>query len=269
MDCHYFTGACYRALQTRLPNARIVDSVDLVNWQRAVKSQAELEYMRKAGRIIERVFDRVMEVIKPGVRQCDVVAEIYRTATRGTDEAGGDYTAAVPLIGAGSDAAAPHLTWSDKPFRSDEGVMFELAGCHRRYHAPLSRTIFLGNPPPRFVDASSAVVEGIEAGLAVARPGKRCEDIALALYRSIESHGYRKDSRTGYSIGVGYPPDWGERTMSLRPGDMTELVPGMVFHFMPALWVGDWGMAITESIVITENGNECLANYPRRLLTVS
>ena len=54
--------------------------------------------------------------------------------------------------------------------------------------------------------------------------------------------------------------------MSLRPGDRTELTPGMTFHFMTGLWLEDMGLEITESILITETGVECLANFPRKLV---
>jgi ectoine hydrolase len=269
MESYYFTARAFRALEHHLPNARLKDSHDLINWQRAVKTPSEISYMREAARIVERIYGRIAEVLRPGVRQCDVVAEIYSTATRGTETAGGDYAAVVPLIGAGSDAGAPHLTWSDKLFRPNEPVFFELAGCYRHYHAPLSRTFYLGAPSRKIQEAADAVLEGIEAGLSQARAGNRCEDIAIALYQSIEARGYHKPGRTGYSIGLGYPPDWGEHTMSLRRGDGTVLVPGMAFHFMPGLWLNDWGMVITESIVITERGYECLANFPRTLLPVS
>ncbi|HEY9549345.1 MAG TPA: ectoine hydrolase DoeA, partial [Kiloniellaceae bacterium] len=67
------------------------------------------------------------------------------------------------------------------------------------------------------------------------------------------------------SIGLSYPPDWGERTMSLRGGDVTELQPGMTFHFMTGLWLDDWGFETTESIVITDNGPRCLASVPRKI----
>jgi len=53
--------------------------------------------------------------------------------------------------------------------------------------------------------------------------------------------------------------------MSLRPGDKTVLEPGMTFHFMPGLWLDDWGLEITESILITENGVETFCNTPRKL----
>ncbi len=171
----------------------------------------------------------------------------------------------MPLIPSGSDAAAPHLTWDDKPFKTGEGTFFEIAGCYKRYHCPLSRTVFLGKPTQTFLDAEKAILEGMEAGLAKARAGNACEDIANAFFAVLKRYGIVKDNRTGYPIGLSYPPDWGERTMSLRPGDRTELRPGMTFHFMTGLWMEDWGFEITESIAITDGAPELLANVPRQL----
>ena len=84
---------------------------------------------------------------------------------------GGDYPAIVPLLPSGEDASAPHLTWDDKPMQVGEGTFFEIAGCYNRYHAPLSRTVFLGKPTQAFLDAEKATLEGMEAGLAAAKPG--------------------------------------------------------------------------------------------------
>lgn len=265
MDNYWFSAAAYASLQTHLPNARFADATGLVNWQRAVKSARELEYMRLAARIVEAMHTRILETITPGMRKCDLVAEIYDAAIRGVDGFGGDYPAIVPLLPSGMDATSPHLTWDDRPMRAGEGTFFEIAGCYRRYHCPLSRTVFLGTPPAAFTEAEKAVLEGLEAGLAAAKPGNLCEDIANAFFAVLKRYGIVKDSRTGYPIGLSYPPDWGERTMSLRPGDRTELRPGMTFHFMPGLWLEDMGLEITESIVITETGVECLANVPRKV----
>ena len=72
--------------------------------------------------------------------------------------------------------------------------------------------------------------------------------------------------RCGYPIGLSYPPDWGERTISFRPTDESILKPGMTFHFMPGIWMDDWGLEITESLLIRDEGPaEPLANYPREL----
>ncbi len=265
MDNYYFSAAAYASLTLNLPNARFVNATALVNWCRAVKSDRELDYMRQAGRIVEAMHARIYDVVEPGMRKCDLVAEIYDAAIRGADGHGGDYPAIVPLLPSGPDAAAPHLTWDDRPMETGQGTFFEIAGCYRRYHTPLSRTVFLGKPPQYYLDADKAVQEGMEAGLAVARAGNCCEDIAIAFFDVLARWGITKDSRTGYSIGLSYPPDWGERTMSLRRGDRTELEPGMTLHFMTGLWMDAWGMETTESIVITDGAPELLANVPRQL----
>jgi len=265
MDNYWFSAAAFATLQKHLPNARFIDATGLVNWQRAVKSPQELDYMRVAGRIVSAMHRRIVETIEPGMRKCDLVAEIYDAGTRGVDGFGGDYPAIVPLLPSGSDAAAPHLTWDDKPMKTGEGTFFEIAGCYKRYHCPLSRTVFLGKPTETFLDAEKAVLEGMEAGLEAARPGNTCGDIADAFFAVLAKRGIVKDNRTGYPIGLSYPPDWGERTSSLRPGDRTELRPGMTYHFMTGLWMEDWGMEITESIAITEGAPELLADVPRQL----
>ena len=256
MDNYWFSAAAFASLQSNLPNARFVDATGLVNWQRAVKSEQELAYMRVAARFVERMHKRIAEKAEPGLRKCDLVAEIYDAGLRYDAEigAGGDYPAIVPLLPSGADAAAPHLTWNDAPMEAGEGTFFEISGVFHRYHCPLSRTLFLGKPPDRFLDAEKAVLEGMEAGLEKARAGNLCEDIANAFFAVLKKYGIVKDSRTGYPIGLSYPPDWGERTMSLRPGDKTELQENMTFHFMTGLWMETWGLEITESIVIGATG---------------
>ena len=267
MDNYWFSARGYRALAAGLPEEP-VDVTGLVNWLRGVKSPAEIDRMRKAARIVERMHERIVEKVEPGIRKCDLVAEIYDASLRYDEDwgFGGDYPAIVPLLPSGPDAAAPHLTWDDKPMNPGEGTFFEIAGCFRRYHCPLSRTVFLGKPTQQFLDAEKAVLEGMEAGLEAAKAGNVCEDIAVAFFDVLQKYEIIKDNRCGYPIGLSYPPDWGERTCSLRPGDMTELVPGMTFHFMTGLWMENFGFEITESILIGENGPECLANVPRKLI---
>jgi ectoine hydrolase len=146
MDNYWFSAAAFASLVKHLPNARFVDVTALVNWQRAVKSDTEIKYMRNAARIVEAMHQRIFDKIEVGMRKCDLVAEIYDAGTRGVDgpdgKIGGDYPAIVPLLPSGVDASAPHLTWDDRPMKSGEGTFFEIAGCYNRYHVPLSRTVF-------------------------------------------------------------------------------------------------------------------------------
>ncbi len=266
LDNYYYSAKAHIALTSELPEATVIDATALVNWQRAVKSDEEITLMRKAARISEFVTDGVLERVEPGLRKNELVAQIYHDAITGVGDDWGDYAAIVPLLPSGSDAAAPHLTWNGDVFKSGECTFFELSGCYRRYHAPFCRSVFLGQPPDHLKRAEEALVEGLEAGLEAARPGNRASDIAKALAAPLERAGIERGARCGYPIGLSYPPDWGERTISLRDEDNTILEAGMTFHFMPGLWMDDWGLAITESILIRESGPaECLCQRPRKM----
>lgn len=265
LDNYYYSAAAHTALLRNLPDADLVDATGLVNWLRAVKSPAEIDRMRRAAGIVGAMHNRILEVAEPGLPKHHLVAEILRSSVLGTPDAWGDYPAIVPLTPSGMDATAPHLTWDDKPMQEGEATFFEIAGVVRRYHCPQSRTLFLGSMPAHYAEAEKAVLEATDAGLDKAKPGNTCEDIANAFNATLNRLGFQKDSRCGYAIGLSYPPDWGERTMSFRRGDLTPLEPGMTFHFMPALWLDDGGIEITEPILITETGVECLSTLPRKV----
>lgn len=265
MDAYFFTPRAYEALRARAPRVAFTDAHELVNWVRAVKSPAEIETMRAAARIAESVMRTGIDAIEPGVRQCDAVAAIYAAQARGTLEAGGDYPAIVPMLPTGEGTSTPHLTWSDRPFVTGEATILELAGCRRRYHCPIARTVFLGEPPRKLAETAAITVEGLDVALDAVRPGATCEQVETAWRQHIARHGLEKSSRIGYSVGLGYPPDWGEHTMSLRQGDMTPLEAGMAFHMIPGMWMDGWGFEASETFVVTESGAECLCSFPREL----
>lgn len=266
MENYYYSAKAHAVLVEELPQATFVDATALVNWQRLVKSADEIAFIRKAARITDKVVRLALEKAEPGLRKNDLVADIFHAGITGVDDDWGDYPAIVPLTPSGLDATAAHLTWDGTPMRAGEATFFELSGCYRRYHAPLSRTIFLGKPPQAMLDAEQAQLEGIAAGLEAAKPGNRTCDIANAFLAVLEKHGIQREGRCGYPIGLSYPPDWGERSASIRSEDTTVLEPGMTFHFMPALWMETWGLETTETILISETGPaETLCNVERKL----
>ena len=265
-DAHYFSMRAGDALRNDLPNARFRDCEHLVNWVRIVKSDAEIARMREAARLVEAAMRVAIDRIAPGVRQCDAVADIYHAQIAGTPEYGGDYTALCPLLPTGAGTATPHLTWTDAPFRTGEATIIELAGSRQGYHCPMARTVHLGKPPQRLADAAAIIVEGLHAALAAARPGATCEQVEAAWRGVIARHGIVKDSRIGYSIGIGYPPDWGEQTASLRPGDKTVLQPNMTFHCIPGVWQDGWGIEISAAFRVADGGAERFSNFPEDLV---
>jgi Xaa-Pro dipeptidase len=263
MDQFYFTAQAYVELQKSLPNAKFANGNALVNWVRVVKSPAELEMMRRAGQIAVQVMDAAKNSIKVGVRECDAASKIVAAQYAGTSEYGGDYPAIVPLMMAGEATKTPHLTWSDKTFKKDEAVLLELTGAYKHYHAPIARTIFLGeNPPQLMKDTAEVVMDGLRKTLEWIKPGVTAEGIEAKWREAISHSKVVKESRLGYSIGVNYPPDWGEHTISLRPGDKTVIEPNMALHLIPGIWYDDVGFEIDASIYVTEDGYKSFYDYP-------
>ena len=266
MDAHFFTARCYAELAAGLADATFSDASLLVNWVRLVKSPREIAYMRQAGVIAENAMNVAIEAIAPGVRQCDVAAAIYAATVGGTAEFGGDMPEA-PWMPSGERTAAPHLTWTDEPYRAGEATNIELSGCRHRYTAALARTVILGEPPPQLAAMVPVVVEGLNAALDRARAGVTCHEVEAAWRGVASAHGIEKASRIGYAIGIGYPgPSWNERTASLQAGDPTVLEPNMTLHMIIGMWLDDGGFEISETFRVTENGApEVFSHVPRQV----
>jgi ectoine hydrolase len=264
-DSHFFSARGFLALQAGLSGVRLEDSRELVNWVRVVKSDYELQHMRVAGSIAQRAMEVALEAVVVGRRQSDAVADIVAAQTRGTEEHGGDYPAIVPMLPTGDGSGTPHLTWTDQRFRSGEATVIELAGVYRRYHAPVARTIMLGAPPQRLATTAAVVRDGMATVLGQLRPGRTVREVHAAWDAVITAQGLTKASRIGYSIGLGFPPDWGERTVSLRGDDHTTLAPGMCFHVILGIWMDGWGYELSEPVAITGDGVERLTNLTQNL----
>ena len=265
MDSHYFTAFCYEKLKQGLPNANIKDSKRLVNWVRLIKSDAEINLMKGAAKISENAMNVEMNSINPGVIQCDAVAEIQRALFRGTPEIGGEYASIAVLLPTGKGTSASHLTATDEKFVKGEATVVELSGVTKRYHCPMALTVHLGKPEQKKIDAMKATNEALNEGISVAKPGNTADDVAQKFWGVLDKYNIKKESRTGYSIGIGYPPDWGEHTLNIYKGDKTILKPNVCFHMIAVMQFGDWGVEASESVRITDKGSELFCNFPKDL----
>jgi ectoine hydrolase len=266
-DDYYYTAKWDAILKHGLPNARFEDAFLLVNRCRMKKSAKELEYMHQAGQIAAAAQNAAFEKCEPGVRQCDVMAELYRVTTAGLPGFGGTFPCKPPNAMVSELCSAPHLSWTDDPLVPGDIFYIEMGGVRHRYHSPLSRCIYLGKPTERMDKVAKVIAEGLEAVLDKVKPGVLCEELADAWKTVTARHGIEKDSRIGYPVGIGYPPTWGELTASIRAGDKTVLEENMTFHCIPAIWLDIYGIVISESFAVGKNGAECFADYPRILFS--
>ena len=265
MDSHYFTAYCYETIKKGLPNAKFKDAERLVNWVRVVKSNEEIKLIQSAARIVESGMKTAFRSINPGVRQCDAVADIQKALFNGTKEFGGDYPSIATLLPTGKGTSASHLTHTDEKFVSGEATIIEIAGAYKRYHCPMARTVLLGEKDQKKIDTMKATNEALDAGISATKPGNTIDDVAQKFWGVLDKYKIKKDSRTGYSIGIGYPPDWGEQTFNILKGDKTILQPNVTFHMIAVMQFGDWGVEASEAVRVTENGSELFCNLSREL----
>ena len=261
MDSHYFTAFCYQKLVDGLPDASLKDSERLVNWVRFIKSDNEIELMKNAALITDQAMQTAIDTINPGIRQCDAVGEIQKAMFYGTPEIGGEYSSIATLLPTGAGTSASHLTATQEKFVKGEATIVELAGVHKRYHAPLARTVLLGKAEQKKIDAIKATNEALDEGISEIKPGNTADDVAQKFWTVLDKHDIKKESRTGYSIGIGYPPDWGEHTINISKGDQTILHPNVTFHMIAVMQFGSWGVEASHSLRVTENGSEKFSDF--------
>ncbi len=266
MDSYYFTAMAYERLEAGLPAAKLVNGDLIVNWVKIIKSDAEIELMRRAGKIVAKAMTAGADAFKAGARQCDVAAAITHAQIQGTEEFGGDYTAIVPLMPYGETAGAPHLTWDESRYADNTSMYIEIAGAYKRYHCPMARTACLGKPSQEIERIAQITIEGLNAALDTVKPGATCEEVEGAWRKTVAKYGVEKESRIGYSTGLAYQPDWGEHTASLRPGDKTVLQPNMTFHCIPGMYFDDFGVSISQCFRVTEKGHEKMSQFPFELI---
>ena len=271
MDSYYYTAENHKRLKDNLTNANFINAHLLINWVRYIKSEKEIQYMKDAGTLVKAGMQTAFDSIKEGVKQSTVAGKIQNTLIAGneTTQMGGEYSSLGIILASGRSASASHLTPSDKKFENNEGTIIELGGVKHRYHCPLSRTVYVGSPDPKTSDTLKVTNEGIEKALDQTKPGNTCHDVATAFWAVLEKYGLEKESRAGYSIGIGYPPDWGEHTFSIRKNEKTLLESNVTFHLMCGMWMDTWGLELSESVRVTETGYELLTNVPRDLHIVN
>ena len=266
MDAHFFSPKGYKALVNAIPEWLLVDCFELVNWVRSVKSEAEIRYMRLASRVTTAAMRAAIDAVEPGIPQNQVAARIAAAQAEGDGEVWGDFPAIVPMLPTGASADTPHLTWSDRILKSGDAVVVELSGVHRRYHVPLARTVTLGEPSAEMLRLEEAVAAGLQAVLDAIAPGVPIRELASAWNWTLAAYGLEKPSRLGYSVGIGYPPDWGERTISIRSEDETILQENMTFHLICGMWMTGYGYEVSETIRVTSTGVETFTSFPRQII---
>lgn len=258
----FLTVAVYERLAAALDGTTIVDCSQLVDQVRLVKSEAEIRYFREAAKIADTAMAAGIAAIREGATENDLAAAVSDAAIR----AGSEYTGIPHLIKSGERCSIAHAAWDRRRLQRGDVVYMELSGCVKRYTSVVMRTNQLGPEDPEVRRAAEAVIDSLTRTIDRIRPGVTTGELYDTARSVIERHGFPAiPRRMGYSLGLGFPPRWGEwDTLDFQPGGKTEVLPGMVFHVIPAIPLRpDATIGFTETVLVTPTGHEILTTFPR------
>jgi len=252
----------YRLLKKLLPRAAFLPKVDCIEKLAAVKDPLEIASIRRAVSISDRVFGEIIALIKPGITELDVAAEIsYRQKRLGAE---GD--AFETIVASGERSALPHGRASSKKLERGDLVTLDFGCVVNGYHSDMTRTIVLGRPKAEVKKIYTTVLEAQEKAIGAATSGMRTCDLDAVARTHISRCGYEAFFRHSLGHGLGLQIHEAPRisvrsTATLQAGNVITIEPGI---YLPRLG----GVRIEDDIVVTNDGCEVLNRSTKELLVV-
>lgn len=266
-NSYFFPAYHQDSIHTTFTKGQLADCFGIVEEGRVCKSEVELEVMKKAAFATQAGMQAGLSIIQPGITENDIAAEISAAMFK----AGGEAPAVMPYVTSGPRTMIGHATWEGRQVQAGEHVFLEVGGCFRRYHVAMMRTAVLGELSESMFKAQERMKYALSEVKSLIRPGLTVSDVDN-LIRSIISDndvGARLITRSGYSIGIAFPPSWDEGyIISLKQGDGSVLRPGMTFHIIPWMWGidGDKTAGISDTIYVTDSGCQSFFDFDEDFL---
>ena len=233
------------------------DCSEVVSRFRLVKSNAELEYVRRAAALADDVLASAQRLAKPGTPEQEVLAGMQSAVFQG----GGDYTASRFIIGSGENALMVRNFTGYRILDANDQLQLEFGGAYRHYHSCLMRTILTGEPSQLQLAMHAACCDALQACKDAARPGSTFGDIFVAHSDSLDRSGFgaHRLNACGYSLGALYPPTWMDWPMIYRHNPVV-VQPNMVIfmHMILLDWDRRLAMSVGDTVLVTANGCETL-----------
>jgi Xaa-Pro aminopeptidase len=241
---------------------RGVEVGGIVEGLRMRKDAGELAVMRRAAVLVGEVFESVLKLIKPGVRENEISAEIEYQMRKG----GASGPSFETIVASGPRAARPHARPTGKRLRKNELVVLDLGVILGHYCSDMTRTVHLGRASQRVRGWYRAVQEAQEAGVAAVKAGVTCGDVDAAVWAVLKKHGL--ESWFVHSTGHGLGLEVHEEPRVARE-QATRLAPGNVITIEPGVYVeGVGGIRIEDDVAVRAGGRELLTRVKRDLIEI-
>jgi Xaa-Pro dipeptidase len=239
----------------------LAEATNLVDRIRLVKSEAELTYVRKAGRLGDLALRAAIEETHAGADEGRILAAQQAAIFAG----GGDYPGNEFIIGSGRDALLSRYKSGRRKLAKRDQLTLEFAGVYRHYHAALMRTLIIGKPSKEHEKMDAACRSALAACEAVLRPGKTAGDVFDAHARVMDEHGMKahRYNACGYSLGAKFTPSWMDFPMFFA-GNPVKLARNQVFFLHMIVMDSDSGSAFSlgRTYIVGRDKPEPLSKYP-------
>jgi Xaa-Pro dipeptidase len=252
------------------PGVTWSDTSRLVARHREVKSAAEIACITRAAALSSAAMEAGIAAIRVGVDVKDVAAAIYADLVGG----GSEYPGMAPFIRFRDSLLQEHVTWQSRTVEPGDALFVEMSASVGRYHAPLTRMAYVGEPPAGTEIAAEIASAGLAAVTDALVPGTPASHVYAAWQRVVDrglGHDRYRRHHCGYQVGIGFPPSWvgGPHVVGLRSDSRWQVRAGMTFHVLS--WLLDQEPAdfvLSDTVLVTDRGGELLTDVSRQPIVV-
>ena len=239
---------------------KLTGAQSILSELRASKSGEEQGYMRKAQAIAEKALLDVLGIIKPGISEKDIAAEItYRLLKHG-----GEGNSFDPIAVTGLNSSMPHGVPGDTLVKSGDFVTMDFGCIYNGYCSDMTRTVAVGSASEEMKNVYQTVLMAQRAGIVTARAGIAGKEIDLAARAVIESMGYGEyfGHSFGHSLGL-----YIHESPSASPLSETVMPVGAVISAEPGIYIPNkFGVRIEDVLILREDGCENITKAPKELM---
>ncbi len=259
---HFTIAEKKRLTKVRPSGVTLKDAPPLVERARMVKDDDELQRIRAAVALGAKLFERALEVLRPGVKETEVAGEMEYAARRG----GAEEMSFPTIIASGARSALPHGRASGQPITAGGFVVCDFGVILSGYCSDQTRTVWVGTVPEDARQAYEAVREAQQAAINTVRPGIRVGEVDAAARKVLRKTGLGRyfTHSTGHGVGLEI-----HETPRVADGQREILQPGMVITIEPGgYFPGKWGVRIEDMVAVTADGCEVMTPTSKDFLAV-
>jgi len=263
VEADHVTIADKKRLAHLVPSGvTLKDAPALVERSRMVKDREELTLIREAVNLGAKLFDRAVEVLRPGMREVEVAAEMELAARR----RGAEEMSFPTIIASGARSALPHGRASEQAIPAGAFVVCDFGVILSGYCSDQTRTVWVGRAPESARQTYSAVLEAQQAAVEAVRPGATVGEVDQAARKALKKRklGRYFTHSTGHGVGLEI-----HESPRVAAGQRELLQPGMVITIEPGVYFpGKWGVRIEDMVAVTAGGREVLTPTSKDFLAI-